>query len=702
MTRINFFFLVSILGLFFQCAKESPSIVAAGESSISGKVLDSQGKPLIGVSITTSDNDASTSTNAQGEYRLKFEITQKTKKTLYFFRYGYMDTALANVEVDFNKELANKNIAMVSSFVTISGKISLGALAKLSKKSENSLGGVGITIPGQNVYTITNSDGSFVLPQVLPSAKVIVAAKSGLGWASYDLKITPGKDVNVNFPLNKAGGSVVGQAVDENNQPIANMPIQSIGGGLLDTTDAQGNFRMENVPSELSFDIWGENSQGKRYGVAGLYLEKESQLTGIDLVGKSSFSYGGFVFRNQSLVVPKDSTILLVADVSMWNPNQSLIDSVVGFEWDINHDGVADTITSGPSWEYQGKADSVAYRVRALSGKVSPEVGMRAPIFKINRVSTSPVIKVGDKISILPRGKANLLGQAISKSGGISLYEWDFNGDGLYDWKRKDIGTVDYRYYLPGVYLAKFRVTAFDGTFSTGEITITVQNGTPEVIPLTIAQPPQILNLVSGASLSHNPVFTWNKSGLGNYTYSLYVGTSSPPDSLVASGITDTTYTVKGLQNNKQYFMQVVAFLNNLEIPSLSYAFKTTNSLPILNPNAYIPVVNSTVSDNDISLSWSASDPDGDTLTYRVLFSFNVEVPSDFENNVVRQSPYIYTNAKQKAQNIPAFPSTETLVPTYWQVVVTDGYGGVATGPVIPFTYDRTLRIPGATVLKGP
>jgi hypothetical protein len=172
----------------------------------------------------------------------------------------------------------------------------------------------------------------------------------------------------VTVPLNKTGGTVVGKLVDEQGGAVSNIPIQSIGGGVLDTTDSQGNFRLENIPSGLSFDITGSDVSGSLYGVGGLKLEQESQLSGIELTNRDTFTNGGFVFRNKSLVVPAGKEIPLVADISMWNPAQHLVDSAVAFLWDTDGDGKFNDTTTGPSLNYLGTSSSVSYSILAASG----------------------------------------------------------------------------------------------------------------------------------------------------------------------------------------------------------------------------------------------------------------------------------------------------------------------------------------------
>ena len=53
-------------------------------------------------------------------------------------------------------------------------------------------------------------------------------------------------------------------------------------------------------------------------------------------------------------------------------------------------------------------------------------------------------------------------------------YEWDFNGDGIYDWSSATTGVAALTYSAPGQYDAVLRVTDDDGLTNTDTVTIDV------------------------------------------------------------------------------------------------------------------------------------------------------------------------------------------------------------------------------------
>jgi len=65
-------------------------------------------------------------------------------------------------------------------------------------------------------------------------------------------------------------------------------------------------------------------------------------------------------------------------------------------------------------------------------------------------------------------------GSASDEDGNIVFYEWDFNGDGEYEWSSADSGNASYTYVKSGIYTVVLRVTDNDGLTSTDTRVITI------------------------------------------------------------------------------------------------------------------------------------------------------------------------------------------------------------------------------------
>ncbi|KPA11161.1 surface layer protein [Candidatus Magnetomorum sp. HK-1] len=80
----------------------------------------------------------------------------------------------------------------------------------------------------------------------------------------------------------------------------------------------------------------------------------------------------------------------------------------------------------------------------------------------------------------------NFEGYGKSAYGRIHFYEWDFDGDGIFDWNSSTNGIVNnHKYYIGGLYLATFRVTNTMNQSDTVVIPITVNR----VVPVAVAEP---------------------------------------------------------------------------------------------------------------------------------------------------------------------------------------------------------------------
>lgn len=184
-----------------------------------------------------------------------------------------------------------------------------------------------------------------------------------------------------------------------------------------------------------------------------------------------------------------------------------------------------------------------------------------------------------------------------------------------------------------------------------------------------------------------NPVLKWTNPGT-NFRYDLYVGVESMSLALVASDITDTSFTVTQLYGANKlkphsiYFWKVIAKANNnstLIRESAVWRFTTINnppSKPILtNPSA-------------TTLRWTAAtDPDNDLLLYDIYFG---TAPDPATTIATDQQLLQYTTANLA-------PGTY-----YWKVVVKDAYGGSTSSDINSFTVQPPNAPPSVPVLQTP
>ena len=97
-----------------------------------------------------------------------------------------------------------------------------------------------------------------------------------------------------------------------------------------------------------------------------------------------------------------------------------------------------------------------------------------------SRALTPPVAIADDWNSqkkVLPGEVVSFSGTGTDEDGNVVLYEWDFNGDGVYEWSSSESGSADFTFTNEGTYTAVLRVTDNDGLTATDSRVITVSDG---------------------------------------------------------------------------------------------------------------------------------------------------------------------------------------------------------------------------------
>jgi len=96
-------------------------------------------------------------------------------------------------------------------------------------------------------------------------------------------------------------------------------------------------------------------------------------------------------------------------------------------------------------------------------------------IFVQKLSSERPVADAGDDIAVFVGTNVTLTGFCYVPDGIIVLYEWDFDGDGRYDWSSNSSGFAFHTYPESGMYMAILRVTNDDAATTTDSLTVTVR-----------------------------------------------------------------------------------------------------------------------------------------------------------------------------------------------------------------------------------
>lgn len=192
--------------------------------------------------------------------------------------------------------------------------------------------------------------------------------------------------------------------------------------------------------------------------------------------------------------------------------------------------------------------------------------------------------------------------------------------------------------------------------------------------------PVQVYPLNNTVCLDNNVIFEWNAStdAEGNrITYRIEISENNTFSPLSHSETSFSESKLIGLTKGKIYYWRIKAEDSGSaesEYSSVS-EFLTegdgvSNHLPFA-PTLVAPLLDSEISGTSTTLSWTASDFDGDALTYDVYLDTN-ENPTTLVSENQSDNTYNATN----------LVASSTY---YFKVVVKDGNGGISIGQVWSF-----------------
>ena len=145
--------------------------------------------------------------------------------------------------------------------------------------------------------------------------------------------------------------------------------------------------------------------------------------------------------------------------------------SVVKYEWDFETDGTYDwSSTSSGSTPHTYTAAGV----KTATLRVTDDDGNTATgTAHITVTNLPPVANAGGPYTVKINTPLTLNGTA-TDDGSIVLWEWDFEGDGTYDWSSTASGTTQHTFATVGVRTIALRVTDDDGNIAGASTSLNV------------------------------------------------------------------------------------------------------------------------------------------------------------------------------------------------------------------------------------
>ena len=199
------------------------------------------------------------------------------------------------------------------------------------------------------------------------------------------------------------------------------------------------------------------------------------------------------------------------------------------YKWDFDGNGVYDyssTTTPVTTHTYSSKGSYNA------TVKVADNSGLQRTAVVVIEVGSGPEAKA----SANPKsGSAPLQvafkGTGTDSDGTIALYEWDFDGDGKYDWKKVADGNTTHTYNSSGSFNATLRVTDNNGLTATDSVFISVGGvpvSLPRAFPTSGDVPLKVTFFADGSGVEATPYYyDWDFDGDGTYDLHLMAAMNS-------------------------------------------------------------------------------------------------------------------------------------------------------------------------------
>lgn len=422
-------FSLIILSLLF-CVKQLP-ITPDNEfsGSISGFVQSRYpGGPLQGVLVST-DSSQNFPTNKDG----RFKITGVKAGTyeLHFIIADYEDTSGITVKVATGQDISlSDTIRLSYSYYILKGRIVHNSLP---------IPYAGVAV-GNTSINVLSTDGNFKLDKVPKSLPIeLICAKSQIGFATKKVTepqvvanaVTELQDIE----LNQAGSTVSGIVYDTANNPIPNIVVKAIGGGLTDTTGADGSYHLENVPSNTSSSIriYVTEQDNLTSAVGGFNINNQVKLDGVDIWVRPQADLapgkGIYLTMKDILVIDTASSAHLVV-----YPTTDDTTVIKSFRWTLNGKITDTIITNVASLDLP--VDSLKHI--ALPGSNGMTIHVTVLAVNLNgsesKQQSFDVTIISASHSLSAKGSSD--SESVRKGTvpiGIDIMEWDF-GDNTSEW----------------------------------------------------------------------------------------------------------------------------------------------------------------------------------------------------------------------------------------------------------------------------
>jgi PKD repeat protein len=261
---------------------------------------------------------------------------------------------------------------------------------------------------------------------------------------------------------------------------------------------------------------------GGEHVIEASLKDKEGNL------GQTSSKLNVSVFRALPEVTPTAGVAPLT--VNFITKAEYTDGAIIRYRWDFQGDGIFDTNDPGArNYSHTFTQKGTFNAVLEVTNDKNQVATQTVPIV----VTGSPPVATA---SLNPSNGAipllvNFTGAGTDKDGTIVKFEWDFDGNGTFDFTSTTTGNTTHNYDTAGTFNAVFRVTDNEGLTGTAKVTTTaVRAGPPSSPTATITSPANPLTVTAPNTVSFNgngtdsdgtiTKYEWDFDGNGVYDYS--------------------------------------------------------------------------------------------------------------------------------------------------------------------------------------
>jgi len=363
---------VALVGALLSCNQDEtpfgPQDLKAFESGVHGRVTDRAGRALSGALVTALPGGMTTVSGPDGSFTLTGLSTGKYR--IAVVRDDYRDTVwLDSVRLGLAKALDIGSQAMRYRFAAVRGIV-----VDAQGVAMEPTAAAAIAVEDQMVSAPMVSQGKFFLGKVEPGRVRLFASVAGLGYATLDTLLQPEDTLSgLRLKIDRKGGVLVGQVVDADGNPVAGAVVTLLGGALRTSTDADGDFRLAEVPGtgRLIVTIQKDDLSGLVSGVT----VGDGKITDLSRIPLGSLPAEGpaAVRSGVAIAYEGDSAVRLAADLVvrdtsfrvlryLWSPDP-------GVKWDTTSGSLRALDLRVLGWT--GGTHKVKVKAMAVDGRTS-------------------------------------------------------------------------------------------------------------------------------------------------------------------------------------------------------------------------------------------------------------------------------------------------------------------------------------------